>query len=448
MALGRFLSSGKERCTLVINGYAGTGKTTLMHALVGAFPALNLIQVLLAPTGRAAKVLSNYTGKPAYTIHKKIYGLKSEAAGFASFVLLPNKHKNTVFIVDEASMIGMEEPIRGMERSGNLLEDLLDYVFSGDNCRLILLGDNAQLPPVHFDKSPALDVKMLREIKDLTVAICTMEDVVRQNENSGILMLATAFRKHLNKENNPGILKFPPAEPDVERLGGAEFPEVLEDCFNKYGSDQCLVITRSNKRAWLFNQQIRHRIFWREERLNAGDMVMIVKNNYFWLEKSQGFIANGEIAEVLKVDNYEEKYGFTFANVVLKLSDFEGSPELSVKLILNTLESESANLTSPESKRLREEIEENYLSLGSKAKIREALKSDPYLNALQVKFAYAVTCHKSQGGQWDCVFVDQGYVTDEMVDRVFWRWLYTAVTRATTKLYLVNFNPLFFEEQD
>ena len=444
-ALGSFLASGKPHCTLLINGYAGTGKTTLVQSLVRVLPQLKMQSVLMAPTGRAAKVLAGYTGVRAYTIHRKIYALQSGELGKFQLELAMNRHRNTLFVVDEASMIGRASGGSGFG-SRDLLRDLLEYVFSRDDCKLLLIGDSAQLPPVHHNESPALDKGYLAQFKNLTIALCQMSDVVRQASDSGILELATQIREHINS-GGEGLMKLATGR-DVISISGNEFPELLEEAYDNYGSENTLVITRSNKRANLFNQQIRHRLLWREERINAGDMLMVVRNNYHWLDaKSKaGFIANGDTAEVLQVLRFEDKFGFSFAKALLRLTDYPDEPELEAMLILDTLESDSPALDSEEGQRLREEVMETYAHLNTKTALREAMRNDPYLNAIQVKFAYAVTCHKSQGGQWNSVFLDQGYVTEEMLDKNYYRWLYTGVTRATDRLYLVNFSPSFLED--
>ena len=442
-ALSLFLESRKPNCTLLINGYAGTGKTTLTKAVVATLPALNYGVVLLAPTGRSAKVLGFYTGLPAYTIHRKIYKPKSDPSGFLSMQLMPNPHKSTVFIVDEASMIPSGN---GLFESRDLLDDLLLYVFSNKNNRLILLGDTAQLPPVHLLKSPALDIAYLQNLRPLTAARCTLTEVVRQEAESGILALATALRKHL-AETPDEFFKIPQLARDVERIHGGEFADYVDSEYAAAGQEQTLVITRSNKSANLYNQQIRHRLLWREDRVNAGDVLMIVKNNYFWIpqESKAGFIANGDTAEVVTLMRTEEKYGLHFADARLHLIDYPDEPEFEAKILLDSIDAPQASLDLEKMQAMREMVEEQFSKL-SKTKRRELMKKDPYLNALQVKFAYAVTCHKAQGGQWNSVFVDQGYLTEDQLDVGFWRWLYTAVTRATQKLYLVNFSDRFFGE--
>jgi len=452
-AIARLLSSEKKNCTLILKGYAGTGKTTLVGTVVKSCVLQKMNTVLLAPTGRAAKIMSLYAQKPAYTIHKKIYFRKAKNDGNVGLALAPNLHKDTLFLVDEASMIGGSVGSDATKSFSyrDLLEDLLKYVFSGTNCRLILVGDSAQLPPVGSIESPALDSAKLSSRYGLTAASIELTEVMRQAAESGILMNATEIRNQI-RTNTFSFPHFSLDEfNDVHRIDGYDLQEKLEDCYNKYGPQGVCIITRSNKRANLFNLQVRSRVFWQEDTPEAGDLVMIVKNNYYWLKDFKDapteFIANGDIGEIQKISRREEMFGLEFADVQLKLIDYPELPALEVKVLLDSLSTESASMPTDKMISLYAQIEEGYLDLLDKKKIRDAVMNDPYYSALQVKFAYAVTCHKAQGGQWPAVFIDQGYLTEEMIDLEFLRWLYTAFTRSTTELYLVNFSQEFFEQK-
>jgi exodeoxyribonuclease-5 len=441
--LSKFVFSDNERSAFVLKGYAGTGKTTIIGALVKALPEVKMRCVLLAPTGRAAKVLSNYSGQQALTIHKKIYFRRGGAEG-GSFVLQQNMHTNTLFIVDESSMISDGG---SLSQGGSLLEDLFEFVYSATNCRLLFIGDTAQLPPIGLAISPALNPEHLRKSFYLSVDMVELKEVVRQTGDSGVLANATYVRDMINT----GEETFPKFQvqdyKDIVRLSGADLEDALNSSYNKYGPEGTMVICRSNKRANIFNQQIRARIRWQEEEISSGDYLMVVKNNYSWLppESKAGFIANGDIVQLQKVSSIREMHGFRFADVRLRMIDYPDEPELETKIILDTLNSESPALTYDQNKMLYESVSADYMDIGDKRKRLQKVKQDPFFNALQVKFAYAVTCHKAQGGQWESVFVEQGYLTEEMVNTEFLRWLYTGITRATEKLYLVNFNKEFFE---
>ncbi|BBE16900.1 RecD-like DNA helicase Atu2026 [Aquipluma nitroreducens] len=443
-----FISGSDLDSVFLLKGYAGTGKTTMLSALVATFTAFKYRSVLLAPTGRAAKVLSGYTGQNAYTIHKNIYRQQSSSDGFGRFVLNKNLFKDTFFIVDEASMVPNSNAESSIFGSGRLLEDLIEYVYSGSNCRLILVGDTAQLPPVGLDISPALS-KVELEFYDRAVFEYELTDVVRQNQNSGILHNATMIRNQITDTYfSPGYF---PLElngfDDIRRIGGADLIEEISTCYDRFGLFETIVVTRSNKRANKFNEGIRSTILYKEADISVGDLIMVVKNNYFWLEANEkiDFIANGDIAEIISIGKYEDLYGFRFANVSLRLIDYPDI-EFDCKIILDTLAIESASLTGEQNRKLFDAVSEDYLDIRSKKKRWEKVRENPFFNALQVKFAYAVTCHKAQGGQWKAVFVDQGYLTEEMINIEFMRWLYTAFTRPTERLYLVNFNKEFFEE--
>ncbi|MFL5765709.1 MAG: ATP-dependent RecD-like DNA helicase [Bacteroidia bacterium] len=445
--LSSFILNSKDQI-FVLKGYAGTGKTTAVRALVESLPALRGKTVLLAPTGRAAKVLSNYTGKQAFTIHKKIYFKKAGYEGGFSFTLQQNMHSDTVFIVDEASMIsssgGLSES--GRFGGGSLLDDLISYVFNGNNCKLILIGDTAQLPPVGLDVSPALDIEFLKASYYFQLDWHELTEVVRQTENSGVLSNATAIRHQISAgENSKPHFQLDFA--DVKRLGGDELEDALNEAYNKFGAEDTMVICRSNKRANIFNQQIRARIRWQENELSTGDYMMVVKNNYFWLpdESKAGFIANGDIVRLTSIGKIQEMHGFRFADVRMKMIDYPDEPELETRLLLDTIMSEAPALSNEDNKRLYEAVSADYADIADRRMRLKKVKEDGFFNALQVKFAYAVTCHKAQGGQWPCVFVEQGYLTDEMINTEYLRWLYTAVSRASEKLYLVNFNKDFFD---
>ena len=443
-----FVTEPDPDSVFILKGYAGTGKTTMLSSLVKTFAKFNLRSVLLAPTGRAAKVLSGYTGQNAYTIHKSIYRQQSSTDGFGRFVLNKNLLKDTFFIVDEASMVPNSNAESSIFGSGRLLEDLIEYVYSGTNCRLILVGDTAQLPPVGLDVSPALSKNEL-DSYDRNVFELELTEVVRQDQNSGILFNATLIRNLITGEYfSPGYFRLKcETFNDIRRIGGADLIEEISTCYGRYGLFETIVVTRSNKRANKFNEGIRSTILYKEADISVGDLMMVVKNNYFWLEENEkiDFIANGDIAEIVSIYKYEELYGFRFADVSLRLIDY---PDIDIdcKIILDTITIESASLTSEQNRKLYDAVSEDYMEIRSKKKRWEKVKENPYFNALQVKFAYAVTCHKAQGGQWKAVFVDQGYITEEMLNIEFLRWLYTAFTRPTERLYLVNFNKQFFED--
>jgi len=444
-----FINNRDVNTIFILKGYAGTGKTTLISSVINWLPNIGRNSVLIAPTGRAAKVLSSYSKQPASTIHKQIY-YQGNKNGKIHFTLQKNKYSNTIFVVDEASMIGASGGIGGSftSREKTLLDDLFDYVFSGNNCKLILLGDTAQLPPVGETDSPALQQDYISNRYPVKVWSKELKEVTRQSESSGILFNATLLRKILqqNKIFTPNFLlnDFE----DIKRLNGYEIEEELSSSYSNVGIENTVVICRSNKQANNFNKYIKFNILWQEEELNAGDLLMVVRNNYFWIDDEKiGFIANGDMIEILRVINYEEKFGFRFANVSLKLSDYKEGIDFEVKILLDTLSAETPALSQDAGKRLYEEVENSYILIRDKRKRQKAIKEDAYFNALQVKFGYAITCHKSQGGQWENVFVDQGYLKEEMINKDYIRWLYTAITRAKTKLFLTNFHPKFFGEE-
>lgn len=444
--LSNFIADKNNHSAFIIKGYAGTGKTTLVGSLVKTLQLFKLKSVLLAPTGRAAKVLSSYTGKPAFTIHKKIYRQKSAKDGFGDFVIDANLHSNTFFIVDEASMI-TNYSASSVFGTGNLLDDLMHFVYNEKHCRLILVGDTAQLPPVGLEISPGLE-KQAIESYGLNVTEDELNDVVRQSLNSGILFNATQIRNIIQSNNNEMPQFYLNPYKDIVKLNGNELIEVLSDSYDKTGIEETMVVTRSNKNANIYNQGIRNQILFRDEELSAGDYLMVVKNNYFWASQSENldFIANGDIIEVMRLSNYVELYGFRFVNATIRLIDYNDI-ELDVKLMLDTLSVDSASLPADRNKEFFYTVLEDYQELTPRKKQFEAVKNNEFFNALQVKFAYAVTCHKAQGGQWENVFVDQGFFKEDMISYEYLRWLYTAVTRSTGKLYLINFHRKFFPEE-
>ena len=494
--LSAFILTEKERPLYLLRGYAGTGKTTLVSTLVKTLPQIGMRYQLLAPTGRAAKVMSSYTGKPASTLHRKLYRFQAVANGELRMTRDVNKHKNTVFIVDECSMISDQGD--GYSWSRSLLDDLIEYVFSGSCCKLLLIGDSAQLPPVGLDISPAMDFDILRNSFNLTIATYEMKEVMRQALESGILHNATEIRNKIAMSNEQWAMSdFDGYElpllningfDDIIKIDPMSFEELLWQSFgDKRSNNDAVVICRSNKRANMFNQAIRSRVLQEEGELSAGDKLMVVKNNYYWsgqqsavsgqavpelvegttkgfgtstssvTETSQhlsisasqqlniSFIANGDMIEIMKINKFEELYGFHFADVEIQLMDYEDAPSLSVKILLETLHSDSPALTSDEAKKLYQAVEEDYMDIPKAADRRKAMKDNPYFNALQVKYGYALTCHKTQGGQWNNVFIEAPYLPEETILELGdLRWLYTAITRASEKVYLVNFKDEWF----
>lgn len=449
-AFSRFIFSEKEKCGLLVKGYAGTGKTSSVNAMVKCLAEWGINYVLLAPTGRAAKVLTSYTGKNAWTIHKHIYVRAGDRTGATWFELKENVLENTVFFVDEALMIGNEKFSKtgGEISSGDLLEDLMRHIFSGQNCRVVLIGDDAQLPPVGSDKSPALQLDYLQREFDLNIAEMRLDEVIRQAKGSGILENATMLRK-LITENKSEYPKMSVDFDDVHRVVGDMQPPV-EEAYSKYGVEGTIIITRSNKRANLFNQQVRARVLYNEEEISQRDRMMVLKNNYFWLDNKQnfatGFIANGDIVEIRRVKKFIDRGAFRFCHATIVLVDYPEIPEFETILLCNSIWEESASVSYEKMRELAAIIAEDYAHLTNPGQLKKAVYSDPYFNALQVKFAYAITCHKSQGGQWPCVFLDQGYLTDDMLGLELNRWFYTAVTRAQQELYLVGFEEKMIEE--
>ncbi len=440
-----FLSGTNSKEIFLVKGFAGTGKTSILGALVRTMHIFKNNVVLLAPTGRAAKVLASYCGYPASTIHKKIYRQRSSADGTGSFVMDRNMHKDTLFIVDEASMISNQPSESDIFGSGRLLDDLIGYIDNGKNCRLVLVGDTAQLPPVGIDISPALEAGYLRGF-GYAVTEVFLSEILRQAEDSGILFNATGIRHEIESGGNSIPRIVTGGFNDIERISGSDLIEKITDSYGNRGIEETIVVTRSNKRANQFNKGIRDSILFRDEELAAGDLLMVVRNNYFWMPENEitDFIANGDIIEVIRVRRYEEMYGFRFADALVRFVDYKDT-EIEVKLMLDTITSETAALTQEQGRKLFQSVAGDYSAVTNKRKRFEQMRENRWFNALQVKFAYSVTCHKAQGGQWKNVFVDQGYITDEMINTEYLRWLYTAFTRPTTRLFLVNFSDRFFD---
>lgn len=439
-SLSEFLLSTANDTVFVLRGYAGTGKTSLVGALVKAMDKLQQKSVLLAPTGRAAKVFSAYAGHPAFTIHKKIYRQQSFSNEVSNFSINDNLTTHTLYIVDEASMISNEGLSGSMFGTGRLLDDLVEFVYSGAGCRLLLMGDTAQLPPVGEEQSPALATEALKGY-GLNVIEVDLTQVVRQVQSSGILWNATQIRQLIAEDECFSLPKIKVSGfPDIQVVRGDELIDTLTGCYEKDGMDETIVVCRSNKRVNIYNKGIRAQILYREDELNTGDLLMVAKNNYFWTEKykEMDFIANGEIAVVRRVRRTRELYGFRFAEVLLAFPD-QNDFELEANLLLDTLHSDAPALPKTENDRLFYSVLEDYVDITVKRERMKKMKADPHYNALQVKYAYAVTCHKAQGGQWQNVFLDQGYMSDEYLTPDYFRWLYTAFTRASKTLYLVNY---------
>jgi ATP-dependent exoDNAse (exonuclease V) alpha subunit len=443
--LCEFIFDNNNKALFLIKGYAGTGKTTTISTVVNNLWRVGKKAVLLAPTGRAAKVISGYSNRQAFTIHKKIYFPKKNKSGGIDFTLQPNKHSNTIFIVDEASMIPDSPSNSKLFDSSSLLDDLISYVYSGVQCKLVLIGDTAQLPPVKLDISPALDPRKLELNYDKEVTEIELNEVMRQHTDSGILINATELRLIL-ANNGFQDFQFQLGFPDLIRLeDGYEIEDAINSSYHNFGVEDTAFIVRSNKRANQYNQQIRTKIRGQENEISTGDFVMVVKNNYFWLKESSeaGFIANGDICEILQIFNVKELYGYKFAEVQIRMIDYPNQKPFETVLLLDTLTSESPSLSYEESNKLYHEVGKDFAHESSKYKQLLGIKKSKYFNALQVKFSYAVTCHKSQGGQWKTVFIEQPYLPDgQSVE--YLRWLYTAVTRAQEKVYLIGFKDEFF----
>lgn len=444
--IAAYICENSNDVIFLLTGYAGTGKTSVISSAVKTLELLRMRSVLLAPTGRAAKVLGSYAGRQAFTIHKHIYRQRSSKDGMGSFALGRNLHKNTYFIVDEASMISNVSSETSLFGSGRLLDDLVEYVYSGQDCKLILVGDTAQLPPVGSAISPALDPEELRNF-GFGIVSSELRQVVRQSETSGILMNATRVRLQI-AENN---LVHPSLDnvnyKDVKRITGEELIDEISTSYGTCGLEGTIIVVNSNKQANKYNQGVRNRIFFREEEISTGDMIMVVKNNYSLIEEDEsgpGFIANGDIAEVRNIRKYEERYGFRFADMQLHFTDY--NLDVESKVMLDVLHLDTPALPSDRSRELFEGVLSDYQHINTRRKQYEAVKSDLWFNALQIKFSYAVTCHKAQGGQWERVFIDQGMFNRNEITIDYLRWFYTALTRSTDKLYLVNFSDDWFNE--
>ncbi len=431
----------EKKPVFILKGYAGTGKTSLISALVKTLPRFEMRALLLAPTGRAAKVMSGYSGRGAYTIHKIIYKPKGDPGTMGGgFILQKNYFRDTVFIVDESSMMADDG---GM--SGNLLWDLITFVFSSTGNRLLLVGDTAQLPPVGSTYSPALEASYLQRHYRLEPDFIELWEVMRQRLESGILFNATVLRQEITGDQ-PQIRIQTLNFKDIFKMTSERLEDGLRYAYQKFGTENTTIVTRSNKAAVQYNLYIRRVIHFFEEEISTGDLLMIVKNNYTYMAESEkvNFLANGDMVEVMKIRNFEEMYGFRYATLELRLLDYPEEPYFEAKVMMDTLYSASPALTREEYRKLYDQVAEDYADVASKTERQELIRKDPYLNALQVKFAYALTCHKAQGGQWKAVFVDLGYLKEDQVDQDLIRWLYTAMTRASEELYLINFPPQFF----
>lgn len=449
--LDAFTKSKKDNPVYLLKGYAGTGKTSMISAYVQTLLQLGIKFVLLAPTGRAAKVLAQYTSHQAHTVHRYIYIFMTNKEGVTNIVLAPNKLKNTVFIIDEASMIS--DTSQGNSKvfgNNSLLDDVVRFVYSQKGNKLMLVGDTAQLPPVGITLSPALDLDNLKRAYSVTAFEYEMKEVMRQTLESGILSSATIIRNKVETGNTETpFFNISEDGGDVNAVADAyEFGELLMESFTDRDTDNGIIICRSNKQANLYNNQIRSRILMRESEVEAGDMMMVVKNNYYWLDKDSkvGFIANGDIIRILRYKETEELYGFRFADVDIEFVDYPEEKELNVKILLDTIETNAPGLLEKDNLRLFANVEESYMDYPNRRTRLNKIKANPYYNALHVKFSYAMTCHKTQGGQWNNVFVDKGYIPNDTIDIEYLRWLYTATTRATEKLNLIGFGPDYFND--
>lgn len=438
--LDELLAHDSPKTVLLLKGYAGTGKTTLVSSLVGLLPLFNYKYMLLAPTGRAAKVINSYSGRAAFTIHKIIFKQVAREDGSLAFQRQKNYSRNTVFIIDEASMLSSESSF-GRK---SLLEEVMAFVFEQSTNRLIIVGDDAQLPPVGQDYSASLDRKHIASRYGVGIQETRLTEVIRQVQGSGILVNATRLRDQLSTKQPAISFTIGPYK-DIYRMTGERLEDGIRYAYDKYGQDETMIVCRSNKSAYQYNQYIRQRIFYHENEIEAGDVLMIARNNYHYLDKESkaGFLANGDFVRVNKVRNFQDIHDMRFADLELQLLDYPDEP-FEAKIFLDGLHHESPSLPTEVTRALYLKVSADYEDIADPKQRQKEIRQDPYLNALQVKFAYALTCHKSQGGQWQAVFVDQGYVTDEMVNSEFIRWLYTAITRARQELFLVNFHSTFF----
>ena len=446
--LTNFVCNESDNQLFILNGYAGTGKTTLVSALVRTLKLFQKNCILLAPTGRSAKVFSVYSGQKAYTIHKCLYWTKAQD-GLREFTRRPNRCPNTLFIVDEASMIADGSSDGPMFGARSLMDDLFSYIFEGRNCQLLLVGDDAQLPPVHCEESPALSIEYIQRNFDLNADSATLTDVTRQTHDSGILHNASRLRLKMQDTDFSFPIFSVPAFADFQRVNGGDLEELLNTLYSRHECDDIVTITYSNKRAYLYNQEIRHRILYREEQLSTGDFVIAVKNNYFWIKDDQevGFIANGDNMEIQSINKIQEMYGFRFADVTVRLCDYPNHDSIDIKVILDSLDGEGPALSNEQSNQLFEEVSKDYADIPTKRERYQKMKEDPFLNAVQIKFSYALTCHKTQGGQWPVVLLDQGIIKDGILTKSYFRWLYTALTRASQQVFLINFADEFFETE-
>jgi exodeoxyribonuclease-5 len=442
-----FLAATEPMEAFILKGYAGTGKTSFISSMVRVLRENRQRTVLLAPTGRAAKVFSSYAGQQAFTIHKRIYFQRAARDGSISLVLQKNLFRNAIFFVDEASMIGAGQAERDLAfTSRNLLDDLIEYVYSGEGCKMILIGDTAQLPPVGMDGSPALDLEFLRSRYDLKLRHHELTEVMRQSLESGILSNATRLRDHIAENRKPEPLFKIGGFRDILRITGAELEETLQSAYSSGQPGETIVICRSNKRANLYNREIRNRVMYHDSEISAGDFLMVVRNNYFWLdpESGPGFIANGDIAEIMSLRHHEDLYGFRFADATIRLADYPAEQPFDVKLLLDVLMSDGPSLPDADQRRLFQSVIDDFQDIPQRSERLSKVRSSPYYNALQVKFAYALTCHKTQGGQWENVIIDQGYLPDERIDAEYLRWLYTALTRSQKQVFLAGFSEAHF----
>ncbi len=438
--LANFVDDISPRSLFIIRGYAGTGKTSIVSALVKFLDNKKRPFRLMAPTGRAAKVLSLYSGFKAATVHRSIYYARTGISGGLILQLQKNKYKRAIFIIDEASMIP-DDTSSAKSGGRNLLYDIMEYAFEGVDCKLIFVGDTAQLPPVGIDMSPALNTAYLKNAFHLNITDIELDEVVRQEQQSGILLNATILRQYIKEENFTPPFFDLYGQRDVINLPGVELLDELVSAYDFQGFDNTVIITRSNKRANLYNREIRNRILFREETINAGDYLMVVKNNYFWLDDDNeaGFLANGDILELMSVHKVEDMYGFRFADISARMVDYPDAKEIEIKVMLDSLEVEAPAMSYEDNNKLYMAVMEDYMDIPQKSKRMAKLKENPYFNAVQIKFSYALTCHKTQGGQWHTVFVDQGYITEENINKEYLRWLYTAITRSTSRVFFINF---------
>lgn len=440
-----FLYKTEPGQLFILKGYAGTGKTTLISALVKTFDEFKKKTALLAPTGRAAKVFSVYSGKKAFTIHKFIYRIRSKE-GIVEIIRKENKWNNTLFIVDEVSMISNNSHESELFGNKNLLSDLMDFVFEGENNKLLFIGDDAQLPPVHSHESPALNIQFLKNSFHLEIDEYQLTDVVRQASESGILFNATILRNKINNQQYSFPIFSNQFFRDFVSISSVDLEEELNKLYAIYRPEEIVIITRSNKRALFFNNEVRNRIFFRENQIASGDYIMAIKNNYHWIEEDSevGFLANGDMMEIQNIVKTNSLYGFDFADIRVRLCDYPNFPDVEIKVILNSLETDSASLSQADLKLLYQEVSKDYEDIPNKRARFLKIKNNPYLNAAQVKFSYSLTCHKTQGGQWKITFIDFNLFKDQSLDKEQLRWLYTAITRTTEKVYLLNFPEDFF----